>query len=108
MEEETPSKYRSSPLVSFEADGARFDGNSLSSAFTEEAEGKGDVPAKPVDALQAPVSEVLTVSLLTVHSEPAQLDKIIFPGMTMYKISTSMIIFSKLLLNFAPESEIAG
>jgi len=34
--------------------------------------------------------------------------KFIFPGTTMYKSSISMMIFSKLLLNFAAESTMAS
>ena len=58
------------------ADETRIDGNSLSTAFTKEAKGKGDVQAKPVDALQASAFEVLTVALFTAFSVPAQLGEI--------------------------------
>ena len=58
------------------ADETRIDGNSLASAFTEEAKGKGDVQAKPVDTLQTFASEVLTVALLTMLPVPAQLGEI--------------------------------
>ena len=58
------------------ADETRIDGYGLASAFTKEAKGKGDVQAKPVDALQAPASEVLTVALLCVLSVSAQLGEI--------------------------------
>ena len=58
------------------ADETRIDGNSLAATFTEEAKGKADVQAKPVDALQSLASEVLTVALLTMLSVPAQLGEI--------------------------------
>ena len=58
------------------ADETRIDGNRLSTAFTKEAKGKGDVQAKPVDTLQTLASEVLTVALLTMLPVPAQLGEI--------------------------------
>ena len=58
------------------ADETRIDGNSLAATFTEEAKGKADVQAKPVDALQSLASEVLTVALLTMLPVPAQLGEI--------------------------------
>ena len=90
------------------ADVAGINGYGLATLAAEVPQGERDVEAKPVQALRAQASEVLTVALFACLPYLPIWVKFIFPGITMYKSSTSMITFSKLLLNFAAESTMAS
>ena len=85
------------------ADVARINGYGLTFLTAEVAKGERDVEAKPVQALRAQASEVLAVALFPCLLYLPNWVKFILPGITMYKSSTSMMTFSKLLLNFAAE-----
>lgn len=86
------------------ADVARINGYGLATVAAEVAQGETDVEAKPVQALRAQASEVLAVALFPCLPYLPNWVKFILPGITMYKSSTSMMTFSKLLLNFARRS----
>ena len=58
------------------ADVARINGDGLATLAAEVAEGERHVEAKPVQALRAQESEVLTVALFAVPAVPAHLGEI--------------------------------